>query len=261
MAAPRFPLADLITEYLLHGERKHLYVEGQEDRAVLHWFLGCSLGDNTGLFSIDEVEITPEKLNENGLSNGQRNRLLVLARELDKALPENNNPVLCIVDADFDYVLGRVENNRFLAYTDGTSLDMYAFTESALERVVRLGLRESYAEPGKIIEALFVVLKDIFLTRATNESLEMGLEWLPFSRRCKIQSDGTILFDGNRFVREYLGKNGALDKLDYFTCRKKELAKKDVHPENRLIRGHDFGELLTRYLRSVIKTRVVKKSG
>lgn len=40
-------------------------------------------------------------------------RVRVLARELDNALPETTPKVLCIVDADFDYILDRIEENRF----------------------------------------------------------------------------------------------------------------------------------------------------
>ena len=256
--APRLPLPDLITEYLLHDDRKDLYVEGEEDLAVFQWFLGPDLKDGVAFFAIDSIEITPEELIQNGLNDGKRDRLILLARELHRKLPMDKSPVLCIVDADFDYVLDRVEDNRFLAYTDGTSLDMYAFRESTVERVVRLGLRDSNTDAQKVIDNLCGVLTEVFLTRATNESMELGLEWLPFEKKCKILPDGTILFDRDRFVREYLGKNGALEKLIEFESRKCELEDQRTLPESRLIRGHDFGRLLIRYLRSVVKTKLAR---
>ena len=124
---PRLILDDLVTEYTLHGDRKHLYVEGPEDRAVLSWYIEPVANGKANIIEIENVEITAELLNHHGLNGGNKNRVIVLARELNESLPEESTQVLCVVDADFDYILNRVEENRFLAYTDGTSLDMYAF--------------------------------------------------------------------------------------------------------------------------------------
>ena len=258
LAAPRLPLPELLTEYSLHVDRKDLYVEGQEDFAVLHWFLGSDMDNGIGLYSIDAIEISAEQLIECGLNDSQKARLVFLARELDRALPKDENPALCIVDADFDYVLDQVEENRFLAYTDGTSLDMYAFNESTVERVVRLGLRDTNTDPHNVISSLGDVLTEVFFTRATNESMGLGLEWLPFEKKCKVEPNGTILFDREQFVREYLGKNNAMRKLSDFKRRKVELTDRSEFPVRRMIRGHDFGELLTKYLRSTIKTKLAR---
>ena len=259
-APPRLPLADLITEFLLHSDRKHLYVEGQEDEAVLKWFLEPDIDVDNRLYAIDCIEISAKMLSEYGLTDGQKSRLIVLARELGTELPSTVNPALCIVDADFDYLLDALVDTRFLTYTDGTSLDMYAFTEPALERVIRLGLRDSYASPNEILNSLFGVLKDVFVIRAANVSLQLGLEWLAFEGRCRIQPNGTVEFDRNKFVRDYLGKNGALNKYDDFLRRVNELEAKDLELKQRWIRGHDFSKLLSKYLRSTIKSRVAKRS-
>ena len=258
-APPRLPLSELVTEFILHGDRKHLYVEGREDRAIFEWFLEENSFNEASVFDIDVIEISREELERHDLTKSQRNRVVALAHELDRCLPNDSTQALCIIDADFDYVLNRIEENRFLAYTDGTSLDMYAFTESALDRVIRLGFRDVKVNAGEIMAKLFRVLKDIFLTRATNESLQMGLSWLPFEKRCRIGANGTILFDHERFIRDYLGKNGALARMNEFVQCRQRLAMQDVGIRERCIRGHDLGSLLTQYLRLVVKTKGAKK--
>ena len=259
-SSPRLPLPELITEYTLHSDRRHLFVEGQLDQAVLKWYLEPHVDIDNKLYVIDSVEITAEKLGEHGLTEGQKNRLICLARELDAHLPKDVNPVLCVVDADFDYLLDSLVETRFLSYTDGTSLEMYAFTASGLERVIRLGLRNTIESSSGIIQSLFGVLKDIFIIRAANESLQLGLEWLPFERRCRIRPDGTVQFDKDRFIRDYLGKNGVLDKLDEFVGCVSELETRELDVESRWIRGHDFGKLLSKYLRSTITSKVTRKT-
>ena len=253
--SPRLPLDVLVTEYMLHIDRRDLYVEGRDDRAVLEWFLESVSVSNVRVLEIDSVEITAEDLRRHNLNEGVKSRVLVLARELDNTLPENTPQVLCIVDADFDYLLDRIESNRFLAYTDGTSLEMYAFSETALKRVLRLGFRDPDSDPEQILNALYGILREIFVTRAANEALRLGLEWLPYERRCKIQAGGTIAFDVDRFVQEYLSKNGALAGREEFSRCRAKLLTRTINSRVRYIRGHDYALLLTRYLRATCRTR------
>lgn len=253
--APRLPLDDLVTEYMLHTDRRHLYVEGRDDRVVLEWFLESVSVSNVRVLEIDSVEITAEDLRRHGLNEGMKSRVFVLARDLDNALPETTSQVLCIVDADFDYLLDRIENNRFLAYTDGTSLEMYAFSKAVLKRVLRLGFRDPDSDPERILDALYGILREVFVTRAANEALQLGLEWLPFEKRCKIQADGTIAFDVDRFVQDYLSKNGALAGREEFSRCREKLLTRTTNSQLRYIRGHDYAHLLARYLRATCRTR------
>ena len=211
------------------------------------------------MFEIDSVEISAEELLEQGLTESQRNRVILLARELDRELPRESDPALCIVDADFDYILDRLEENRFLAYTDGTSLDLYAFTEDALERVLRLGFRDFGTDARQIFSNLFDILKEIFILRAANESLGLSLSSLPFERRCKVETDGTIRFDCTKYIREYLATNRVLDRLPVFLACMDRLRDQCLGARERWVRGHDFEKLVTRYLRSVIRSTSARK--
>ena len=257
--APRLRLADLVTEFLLHEDQKHLYVEGPEDCAVLRWYLEPISGGQIKIHDIDTVDIPAKELHRHGLSEGRKNRVLVLARELDKCLPKESSQVLCIVDADFDYILNRLEENRFLVYTDGTSMDMYAFSDAALERVLRLGMRDDESDPSQIISTLYHVLKEIFLTRAANESLQLGLKWLRFETRCHMESDGTIKFDSERFIKDYLMKSGSYKKVKEFSQCRQELSEKNLGSRRKWVSGHDFSVLITRYFNKLGKTGVAKR--
>ena len=254
------PLCELVTEFGLHQDRKQLYVEGRSDRAILEWYLESLAEGQIAVFDIDEIDIPVELLNDHGLTASNKNRVIVLARELDKCLSRGSKQVLCVVDADFDYLLSRLETNRFLAYTDGTSLDMYGVTEESLDGVLKLVFRRTGVRAKDVIKKLSRVLRQVFLIRATNESLKLGLTWLRFAKRCKFQSDGTVAFDEGKFVREYLSGSRKLNRTGEFLQRREELAKKDVGGGlHRSIRGRDFACLLARYLRSVTSSNNAKK--
>ena len=246
-AAPKIPIEDLVTEYQLHKDRRHLYVEGGTDYTVLRWYLEPISDRSVEIFDIDTVEITGEQLAQHQLGSGNKSKLLVLARELAASLPDDSRHVLCIADADFDYLLDRLEDNRFLAYTDGTSMEMYVFSEGLVERVVRLGLGNFQLEPTTILDSLYEVLRDIFIVRATNESLHLGLTWLPFERRCGVASDGTLTFDREKFISDYLRHNQATHLKEEFLRRRSELESKKLDFRTRWLRGHDLSTLLMRY--------------
>lgn len=246
-AAPKIPIEDLVTEYQLHEDRRHLYVEGGTDYTVLRWYLEPISANGVEIFDISTVEITGEQLAQHQLGRGNKSKLLVLARELAASLPDNSRHVLCIADADFDYVLDRLEDNRFLAYTDGTSMEMYVFSEVLVERVVRLGLGNFHVEPTVIVDSLYEVLRDVFIIRATNESLQLGLTWLPFERRCGVAADGTLTFDREKFIGDYLRHNGATHLKNEFLVRKAELESRELDSRTRWMRGHDLSTLLMRY--------------
>ena len=255
---PRTPFADLITEYQLHDDRKHIYVEGREDQSILSWYLREALPEKVvEIIDIDEVAIGAELLQQHGLDNGKRGRVIAFSRELDKELSAGSANVLCIADADFDYVLEAVETSRFLAVTDGTSMEMYAFSESALRRVLHLGLRELQLSPGDVLHRISAALSEVFLVRATNAYLKLGLTWLAFERRCKVRSDGELLFDVDRFVRAYLSKNSMVNWQSEFLKTRDLLAHRTCRTTQR-IHGHDFGALLTTYLRNAVKSNFAR---
>jgi len=207
--APRLRLSDLVTEFLLHDNRRHVFVEGRDDRAVIEWFLESSSINDVQVQEIDSVEITAEDLCRHDLNESNKSRVHILSREFESALKYSKPKIMCIVDADFDFILDRVENNKFLAYTDEASLEMYAYFVEPLNRILKLGLKNFEGKADQVLDDLEKVLHEVFLVRAVNEELQLGLNWLSFERKCNISADGTVTFDAEKFVSDYLNKNGS----------------------------------------------------
>ena len=73
--APRLRLSDLVTEFLLHDNRRHVFVEGRDDRAVIEWFLESSSINDVQVQEIDSVEITAEDLCRHDLNESNKSRV------------------------------------------------------------------------------------------------------------------------------------------------------------------------------------------
>jgi hypothetical protein len=75
------------------------------------------------------------------------------------------------------------------------------------------------------------------------------MKWLSsFSNSCSLRG-GVVSFDEDDFVRRYLGKNSRLSDFDVFKTRLEELAARATGDARLFVRGHDFAQVLSWYLR------------
>jgi hypothetical protein len=122
-----------------------------------------------------------------------------------------------------------------------------------------LGLRDATLDPAQILDTLNSVLKEIFVTRAANEVLQLGLKWLPFEKRCKIDSNGAITFDIEKFVRDYLADNNATAHFENFMNCRSDLLAVTLDCQRKGIRGHDYANLLNKYLGTICANKEAKE--
>lgn len=251
----RRTIEELVARYALEPELHDLYVEGPGDKLFFEWFLTCSACKPVAVFEIDTVDISPTILEELKLKPRNRDRVIALSIQLEQFLEcDANSPrcLRCIADSDFDFVLGRKHTSKYLLYTDYASLDLYFFDVSALEKLLKLGVRRQ-PHPAKAIQTnIGEVLKDVFLIRAANEYLGWYLEWVPFVKCCRLK-DYLIDFDCQRFVENYLTRNGRRRDIEAFENTVEHLRAVKVKSIRHCIRGHDLFELLAWYVSKITK--------
>lgn len=102
---PRKKLAELRTLYELEPNLRDIYVEVVADKAFYSWYLEETGKANTSIYPIDAVEVGKDVLEDRGLTEGNRSRVVALALELDEVFPETLPYVMCIADKDFDAIL------------------------------------------------------------------------------------------------------------------------------------------------------------
>ncbi len=253
----RFRIDELALQYSLHPDLRDLYVEGQIDKAVLRWFLReLDLHGKVTIYPIDAVHVPADVMRKHKQRLGEKGEVIALAMELQERLPNGHEHLTLIADADYDYVLDRLEECSLLLYTDGTTLDMYAFNEHPLEKFLQVALGAFRYRAPHVLAVLTPVLLERFLARTTNESLGWGMCW-PASLRCVVvKNDGTLDFDIQRFVDNYLRQNHRHADRDEFRRELERLRRRVTGDMHRYIRGQDFAALLSRFLSRWVRQNV-----
>jgi Protein of unknown function (DUF4435) len=244
-------LEELIARYELEPSLCDIYVEGLTDKFLIQWFLDKLGADNYAIYEIDTVEIPANELFKLGLNDSNRSRVIALALQLGDYFKGNLPYVTCVADRDFDYLLGSLEfESDLLLFTDCTSIEMYLFNSSVLEKFVKLALRTDNLNSTKIINNLAPILEEMFLLRAANHELKYGMQWLVGSslKRCLKRKGDRVEFSSQDFLEKYLNKNSRMGDRSNFLSQLQEIRQKNIEEIKNKVRGHDFIELLCWYI-------------
>ncbi|NER36102.1 MAG: hypothetical protein F6J93_19305 [Oscillatoria sp. SIO1A7] len=242
-AERRQRLDELVIRYKFSPKLRDIYVEGSSDKNLLEWFLREKGQRDFSIYEIDTVEIPAEKLQELGVSNNNKGRIIALAFELERRLSPLHLDLTCIADRDFDVLFDKEYECEFLLFTDYSSMEMYLWDESILNKFLTLGLGTSGVSAEGVLSKLAPVLEEVFLIRAANEALELKMEWLDFTKSCS-SSKYEIVFKDDEFIDKYLNKNSQRANKQRFVEKIQQLRSVDIRETRSKIRGHDFINLL-----------------
>lgn len=257
MALPRRKFEELITRYEMHPTFRDVYVEGSTDSALVRWFLHEAGQKNVKVYDISTVDIPSSLLEKLSLGNGERTRVITLARELETKLPEDTCQVTCIIDADFDRILDRQNQCKLLFLTDYTCMEMYLFNSRLARKWLQLeaGVDMESLSADALLDHLANILRELFLVRLANEALELHLDWVDFTGCCRVRG-AKIHFCREDFLHRILNKNCAHGRRGMLTATIEEMRGKLSDDYRQNIHGHDFTCLLAFYFR---KTAAKKK--
>lgn len=247
-----------ITMYQTEPNLRDLFVEGPNDKVFFDIFLRELDCKPVSVFEIGCVRINPELINKYNLKQGNRDRIIAFSLELENALKQYQPFLLCIADSDFDFLLGRKHNSRYLFYTDYTSIDLYFYSERILSKLLKLVVRKNYCEVSKLLPNLEFILREVFLIRATNEELEWCLQLIDFTKYCKINKDRLIEFNKHEFIKRCLSKNNRLGQKDIFLGTLDKQAKKKVKDIKYCICGEDYYVITSWYIANLLKKNAHK---
>jgi len=239
---------ELIALYELESEVRDIYVEGPADLYLIKWFLGQIGKGSIVVYDISTVEISAEMVQFHGLDNNNRDRVIVLALELERRLGQESVQVTCIADRDFDLILNHRHDCNLLLFTDYTGIEMYLFNEGCIDKFFNVCLRGFPFPAGHVIGQLINILQEVFLIRLANKLLGLKLNWMTFERCCKL-SGGGIIFNTDDFITRYLNKNDMLERKDKFVYTVNSWRPKLTSNPRYQMHGHDFIELLAWYLK------------
>lgn len=246
----RHKVEELIQRYSLEPTLRDLYVEGSSDAALLRRFLRRRGHRAAVVYEIDGVDIPPQTLREHGLSDGKRDRILFLSSELSKHLPHGTNAVTCVADVDYDVVLRDPSSLDFLFFIDYSGLELYTYEARFLDEVLATAGLGSLSG-ADILSQLEPILKRLYLIRAAGLALGLNLKWLNSSTETCSLVHGGVRFDESDFIDRLLNKNTAFHEKRKLVEKVAEFEQKaQTCPDARkVIRAHDFAELLAWYLK------------
>ena len=243
----RRTIDELAARYFLEPGLSDLYVEGVRDRRIYLQYLQDIGHGDVAVFPIDTVEVSRDIVESHGLGEGNRNRVLAFAMELDLRFRPELPRVKCIIDGDFDFILNSFTDSNHLLYTDYTSVDLYTCEKSLFIDGPLMDLRLEEVDVDKLFCWLIPILKELFVIRAANQSLGLGMSILWLTRCCSIAEAG-VDFDRNDFLGRCLQSNGKTNEQERFESKCTELSAIKLDDDRKLIHSDDYFELVGWYL-------------
>ena len=178
----------------LETQLRSLYVEGPTDKHLLEWFFRNRGLDVVG-YSITDIDVPPQLLASHDQENSNRGRVLALAHEIERLVPRHKLKVAFVVDSDFELLEGLTGccgSCALVLTTDGTSIEMYAFSQAWVAKFFALVLAR--ALPAfDVLQFLEPVLVELYLIRFVNRSLRLGLSPVDVCDDCRIEGDKLVL--------------------------------------------------------------------
>lgn len=238
---PNRTIADLVARYTLEPTLRDIIVEGQFDKEVISRALNESRDYDRIVYTINSVNVPNDIVIKHGLSDGNKQRVIVLAREL-ASLPAEC-AYRCLVDKDLDHWFGPLETTARLLWTNPASLELYFFTDAILKDIILTTAQCRIDHWDEFLDSMVTALRDLYLLRLADRELSWNLAWLTPDRCMKFQS-GCVSLDLHTLIERILLSNCRGDQKSKFESTIDRWRKKVAGDCRQYIHGHDFVQML-----------------
>lgn len=245
---PRRTMDDLRARYELEPTLRDVYVEGAFDRDVLTEAFIASKQRDRAVYVIDSVDIDPATLLRHGLTEGNKNRVIALAREMVTCV--SGNSVRYLVDRDLDHWFGDLEKCRGLLWTEHSSVELYFFTEEFLNSLLVTVGAIKCTDWKKLLASIERMLVERFAARLADRELALSLRWLSATTLLAHEND-VVAVDWAAFVERLLNASGKSAHRDEFERRRQRWLAKLTCDSRQCIHGHDLVEVLAWVIREL----------
>jgi hypothetical protein len=236
----RWSIAELFTRYDLEPELFDVFVEGPFDHDVLSHACSNVAGRPT-FYEIDTVDVPDELLGRHGLSSGNKQRVVALARELG-ALSEAAK-VICLADRDLDHWFGELEVSQRLRWTMFCCTENHFLTPEIVSDILLTTARARIKTVKSFFMSLTVTLRSLYALRLADRQLAWALKWVSL-RKYLIRDGDTLRFDDKKYVAAVLNRNARSSQSKEFGSSYQQWMKKLDCDLRLSARGHDYTELL-----------------
>lgn len=237
----RWTISELQARYELEPHLSDVYVEGVFDKEVLS---NVPKLRNAGkvFYEIDTVEVPVDILKKYGLTSGNKQRVLALARELD-VLEILQKPI-CIADKDLDHWFGPLEAIATLRWTKYCSIDLHFLARDLVRQVLVSAGGIKVKNFDILYESLTESLRMLYALRLADRQCSMGMTWVALKKYLVREGDA-IRFTVDGYTAALLMKNSMVGRRDEFNAAVTCWLERLVGDVRQYSRGHDFQVMLS----------------
>ena len=241
----RRTIAELAARYELEPSLRDVYVEGPSDRTLLELAFNV-LGEANRIraYEIDTVHVPAELVEARFLPKGNKGRVLALADELAiTGTRDLRTSAVCLVDLDFDGILGTRRSYPLVVYTTGLSLDVVLSGPAVVQKLLSVVLLGFPQQAESLLDQMLPVLNQRVLQRIAAEQLGINVPAPALDKSCTF--DGrTLLFNADNFLKRYLAKASAVPLEREFQKRVDRHRAEACREPRQFVHMDDFFELL-----------------
>jgi hypothetical protein len=249
----RRTVEELVARYELEPKLDDLFVEGVFDREIIASALGPN-GTRRAIYEIETVEILPALLAAHDLTEGNKQRVIALAREL--AHIEGDCSYICFVEKDLDHWLGKLEDTKRLQWSKYCDIETCFLSADFINQLMVITCKAKITNFNDFFDSLKATLSDLYAIRLADRKLSFNLCWISFESCLSIRG-GLISLSRDEYVKRLLMKNGKSKKIEAFNDEIAQLITLINDGDCRdHIRGHDFVTILAW---SISKLRGIKE--
>lgn len=241
---PRRTIDDLRARYENEPTLNDVYVEGIFDKEVIErvtQFLNQSKRTERVVYEIDTVDVPITLVKEHQLTDGNKQRVLTLARELSTITQDCR--YRCLVDRDLDHWFGTLESTNRLSWTEHVSLELYFLSDVFLKDILITTSKCQIPDWDRFYTSFISTLRTQYALRLADRSMSLNLTWMSFEKCLKADS-GTISLDAEKYADRLLMANKCVKKKEEFKKYLKDWASKLTGEPKSYIRGHDLITLM-----------------
>jgi hypothetical protein len=237
----RRTIEELLVRYELEPGLRDIYVEGSFDREVI---IRCSdrCSDRiVTVYEIDSVDVPVSLLNEYGLTEGNKQRVIALSKVLSDI--EANCLYRCLVDRDLDHWFGPLERIRGLVWTDHCAIELYFLTDELLRDIVIFAAKARIDNLAAFKASLIDALSLLYAVRLADRDLGWSMKWISCDKHLSAV-DSRVEFDEREYIKRLLMANGRYLSKATFEESMQGWRNRFYGDPRSHIRGHDFVEVL-----------------
>lgn len=238
----RWKISELLVKFELEPTLCDIFVEGAFDQEIVSRCFEFTNNAHKVVYAIDSVEVPDTLLMSHNLTDGNKQRVLALAKELSTI--KEDCSYKCMVDKDLDHWLNNVEDIKRLVWTEYCSIDLYFFKEEILQDILVTTSKAKISNWSIYIKSLIKTFRIIFIIRLVDRKLSLNMKWIDLSKYLS-KHENQIIFNDKDYITRLLNKNSFNDKKEAFNNEIKIWEARLTGDPRLYCRGHDLISLLS----------------